>query len=88
MHRVVTAISPSTGFYRCYLASDNSLHEESKHGEHSQPPILELLDLHDTNTEGGNWFMHQLKINPNAADFGSDGTQSHGRREPQSEITA
>ncbi|GER54057.1 acyl-CoA N-acyltransferases super family protein [Striga asiatica] len=27
------------------LSSDNGLHKEAKHGEHSQPPILELLNL-------------------------------------------
>ena len=28
-----------------YLAGDNGLHEETKHGEHSKSTILDLLDL-------------------------------------------
>lgn len=30
------------------LASDNSLDEESKHGEHGQPPVLDFLHLCNT----------------------------------------
>lgn len=37
------------------LASDNSLDEESKHGKHGQPPVLDFLHLHSRN--------HSLRTN-------------------------